>query len=460
MKKFLALILCCAMVFMTACSFPYFSDDTAQIQPTEEMIFEEIPEETEETIPTTPKLEIRENPVSDWTEENIEPFGNTPGHVIARGVEEFFPDARVDGNRICFETDRLIHTPQMKTYAVDQYVEKSEKLLDAIESATGFSFPEKKVQLILGDSGKRTSDFDYGSFVDAKYRLVQFGQCDAFLGNGNDLISLLSFVLLWEQAPQRFCDVLESGFATYTAYDLLCQLEVSDPEFAALFAGSHRLYSNYYLFDPDCVYSNPLNYWLENGYPYEASNGSPAMGFWLMKYFEDVCGDYTAWVTNYNAENGELDIDAQIQLLKDTYGEDAWYGFYPWLRENLDKSAPWNMVPDHTNLHKLVCYPLLTEVETPQELLNGEYADICISFAEYRHYLTQVKEFTIDAITLIKHSDAPVLLYDAEGTFLQATTGTQAIDGSYLVSLDDAYYVRFPDAGYYSAQLDLEYTYP
>lgn len=460
MKKLLALFLCCAMLFMTSCGIPQFDTTPTEEPQPEEIVPTDIPEEDTAAIPETPKLTVRENPASDRTEENIEPFGNTPGHVIARGVEELFPKSRFDLNRLVFETDRVLHAAQTKTYVVDGYVEKVEKLLDVMETTTGLSFTDHQIQLCLGDSGKRTSDFEYVNFPEPKYYLLQVCQGDALLGNGYEMISMFNYSLMWSQAPQVFNDVMYHGCVVYMTYDILSQLEVSDPEFAALFAGSHLVYSNYYLFDPNLLYSNSVNYWLENGYPYEASNGSAAMGFWLMKYLDDAYGDYTRWLTAYNADNGELDVNGQIQLLKDTYGEDVLDGFYPWLRENLDKNLPWEIVPDRTALHTYVCYPMLTESDTLQELLNGEYADICISFAEYRHYLTQVKEFTIDALTLIKYSDAEVLLYDAQGNFLQATTGTAVGEETYLVSLDDACYVRFPEAGYHYALLDLEYTYP
>ena len=189
------------------------------------------------------------------------------------------------------------------------------------------------------------------------------------------------------------------------------------------------------------------------------TNGSAAVGFWLMKYLEDVHGDYTKWLTAYHSDSGELDVNGQIQLLKEAYGETVLDGFYPWVQAALTTTIPWDMIPDRTGLKEYICYPMLTDYPFPQEIIHGEYADICVCLTQYRHYLTQVKEFTIDALTLIKYSDAEVLLYDAEGNFLQATQGTQVEEGTYLVSLDDAYYVRFPDAGYQYAMLDLEYTY-
>ncbi len=162
MKQFLALILCCAMLFMVSCGMPESNTIPTEDPQAQETAATDIPQE--EVIPEIPKLTVRENPASDRTEENIEPFGNTPGHVIDSGVEAFFPGAYFDLNRMIFESDRITHAPQKKTYLVDGYFEKVEKLLDVMETTTGLSFTDNKVQLILGDAGKRTSDFDYVNF--------------------------------------------------------------------------------------------------------------------------------------------------------------------------------------------------------------------------------------------------------------------------------------------------------
>ena len=459
MKQVFLLLLCCIMLFTAACGrLPDSSAEPTDVTQTQNSLPAEIPQEDE--VPELPTLPVRENPVSKRKEADIEVFGSVPGVVISKSGDLDFLNGSFDLNRLLFDGDRVSFSAELGTYLVDGYAEKTEQLMQAIETITGLPFADAAITVILGDAGNRHSDFDYVGGADAENRIVQIGQGDAFLGHGFELVSYLAAVLQWDHAPQQFVEVLDSGFITYAAYDVLSQLERSEPEFSSAFASSLTVYANYYIYDPDVLYSNPLSFWMENEYPYTQTNGNPAVGFWLMNYLDHVYGDYTKWITAYDASNGTLDLEGQIQLLKDAYGETVLDGFYPWLQENLGKHIPWEMVPDHTALQKYVCYPFLTNLNIPQELLHGTYTDICICLTQYRHYLTQVKAFTIDALTMIKYSDVEVALYDAEGKFLEATRGTQAEDGTYCVCLDNAYYVRFLEDGYLYALLDLEYAYP
>lgn len=460
MKQVLALFLCIAMLFLSACGGGQQSTAEEPTVAMEEALQEESAPIEEADPFGLPVLEVRENPLTERTEEDIAVFGNTEGIIACITEDVDLPNLLDESRRFSFESDRITFICERGTYLVDGYMEKTEKLLQAMETATGLPFADAKIMLFLEDAGNRHSDFDYVGGVDAPNRMVQIGQGEGFMGNSWELIAYIAQVLQMDNAPQTFTEALTSGFAVYTAYDVLSWLEENNPDLYAAFSGKHQVYDNYYIHDPDTLYSASLEDWLESEYPYGQSNGSPALGFWLMKYLDEAYGDYTKWITAYDASNGTLDLNGQLQLLKDAYGEAVLDGFYPWLQETLGKVPVGEIVSDYTQLREFICYPYLTEYDFPKELLRGECADLCISFAQYRYYLTQVKEFTIDTLTLIKYTDTEVALYDAEGKFLHATKGTQTPEGAYLVCLDDAYYIRLLDSGFQDLYLDLTYTYP
>lgn len=461
MKRLLLLLLCAAL--LSGCMLYPAAPEETEPEPTET---ETIPT-TEETV-TEPETEPpvvlpadydkRENPVEIAEGENIIPFYTGPGFRAGDQALKDHPDLfkNAPPKRILYEAETFEITADYGTYLVAGFQEKFVKLMQAVEKATGIPFnnSERKLWTQVENYKNGDDDFAYGFFADAQNRLIQLGQAEAFIGKNSGMVMSMARVNLHDGLGFVPVPVLDSGFQVYTAYRAIENLKQTDPALAAGVVSPNGIFEDYLLRDPELFFGQSMEYWLENGYPMEMSNGDWSLGFMLMLYLDEECGGYTLWLTDFD-KTASGNPAAQIQHLKKVYGEEVFTGFCKWIAESLPSFQSYAET-DYTWLKEWVYYPTLQYDGYNNVMFIGKYSDLCVALDEFRHYLTNVKDYAIGNMTLIKDTDAPVSLYGPNGEFLMTTRGIPVGNSEYHVFLDGVSYVKFLGEGSAFAGIDCE----
>lgn len=489
MRRIISLVLC-SLILLLFCgcnmensepdpsivqtSAPEQSEKTVETESMTETVQLQESEASEEMEVPVAETEVRSNSPEETVMADIMPFGNGPGTIVRKSEDLDFPQLAIDERykRILFESEHFSFQAKYKTYLVDGYIENFEALYDAIEQVTALTFiprvskqqvdshSEMKITVILSRTdGNAHEDNDVGvAYTDTESRLIGIGQTDAFLGIDYQTIACLANILQTDNANIAFNEIYDYGFQVYTAYKVLKYLEEENPQLASKFVNSNNLVLNTYIFDHKTLYGKPLTYWMEQGYPNDISNGSMAVGFWFMMYLDQVYGDYSAWIPAYKNQYGASrsqstdNLENQIQIMKDTYEESVLDGFYPWLKENMRKL---NRNSDYSWTKELTHYPIFNYAGYFDLFINGKYEDLCVSLAEFRHYMEEFKGYELDNLTLVCINRTKVALYDQNGKYIMTTSGTKSAAGEYEVCLDDVYYIQFLGKGQVSSRLTL-----
>lgn len=489
MKKIIAALLCALMLAAaTGCSGKLPAGETAtesanaMTEPVEETGAQQ--EESEENgIGEDMKLEetgpeIRTNPPEDRVFADITPFGNVAGWIVSAGGNESLLNWEEDTRSKQIYTSgefieySIYYGFGKPVYVVDGYIEKIQALYDAVETVTGLTFQPRVSKADMSEMPVWVAlknmfiqggheDCDMGSDgVFPQDRNVIISQGSALLGKSSDPIAGLATVLQTDNAYNRFNAVYSSGFPVYTAYKVQKYLEEHDPELAMVSRDSTDIWMNYYFHNgSDVLYSQPMTYWIENGFPYEYANGSASVGFFFMMYLDEEYGDYCGWIPAYAQNypcrygNTTMNVDQQIQVMKDVYGESVLDDFYPWLKEKLRTSGGYGA--DYSWRKQYVYYPLFANYGYDPLLFSGKYDDMCISLAEYRNYMTEFKGYGLEELTLVNDRNVTVALYDRDGRFIMATKGNRTAQGEYRICMENVYYVQFVGKGTVCSELRL-----
>ncbi len=247
------------------------------------------------------------------------------------------------------------------------------------------------------------------------------------------IIHELSHVLMLKQTDTFYCQLLNEGYAEYTSYLALQELEKADPAYRIHFKPSEYLLMNLELYDYGELYKHPIEYWFDNTFEY-ASNNNYAVGFRFMWYLDTVYGSYTKWLDVIDSmypykpvEGGTPTTDQQVKALKAAYGDDVMDGFYPWLKKNLDKFQYNYKDSKYTELSGVMnIYPTFDALEPRMVLENIEYTDLYINLEQARYYLEEYMNFDSSNLLLkVSTSDGKVPtvnLYKADGSFVTVKT--------------------------------------
>ncbi len=255
------------------------------------------------------------------------------------------------------------------------------------------------------------------------------------LGNDYTIIHELCHALMYRQSPWYHGVLLNEGFAEYTTYLVLLEMEEKYPELAVCFEESTTPINNMYMYYEE-LYKQPLEYWFTNSYE-SAGNGNYAVGFRFMAYLHDVYGDYTSWILKfeeaYPFKNKEQIDDAsslerKIEILKQTYGEDVLDNFYPWLKEHeTDFEEDFAKIIDRSELQKLNIYPEYNAIFSELVLDDMKYKDLYINLEYARKYIEEYKGGDASKLVLLTSDVMEVALYHADGGYTQVTTGEKPI---------------------------------
>lgn len=255
------------------------------------------------------------------------------------------------------------------------------------------------------------------------------------LGNSSAIIHEFCHALMCRQSPWYYGVTLAEGFAEYTTYLVLQEMEEKYPELAVYFNESTGCINNMYM-EYEELYKQPMEYWLDNSYEY-AGNGSYAVGFRFMAYLNAVYGDYNRWILKYEEEYPYKDkeqiddkspVEQRIAVLKATYGEDVLDNFYPWLKEHENDFAeqPGKFV-DISDLQKLNIYPECNALCSEIVLDYIKYNNLYISLDYTRKYIEEYKGMDASKLVMITSDVMEVHLYHGDGSYTQVTTDGEPI---------------------------------
>ena len=273
-----------------------------------------------------------------------------------------------------------------------------------------------------------------------------------FLYDVNAIPHEVAHVMRFKQSGWEFSRPLEEGFAEFTSHWILTQLEKTDPASSFYLGRACDSPWNMAITDYDALYAQPIEYWLENEFPY-SGNTFYCVGFRFMHYLQDTYGNYTQWVTDYEAaypcttpshswEGIPADLDSVLEIMKQTYGADVLDNFYPWLRENEALFEPlWDVTyVDATDVEAVNLYPKMYDGYSHTELYRMDYKDLYVNLESVRTYLEDYKGIDASALTLYNPDKLTVNLYQADGSYV-------TVYGHEEYSLADISYIRLVGVG-------------
>ena len=252
---------------------------------------------------------------------------------------------------------------------------------------------------------------------------------DLLLGNSYAISHELGHMLNYRHTQWGHCRMLQEGFAEYTAYLTLKELEECDPVTAYyLEPSTYSLYcmviDNY-----DLLYKYPIEYWFENEFS-GSGNGLYSVGLRFMAYLHEVYGDYTKWMTEFESVHKTYspfnsEVKDQIQIFKKVYGDDVLDNFYPWLQEHQDMFGGHEIgrvYTDRTALESINLYPEYNAIEYVARLDSVKYKDLYINLETTRKYINEYKQDDASDIYLVTRNELKLGLYQADGSYTFVTT--------------------------------------
>ncbi|MBQ8513891.1 MAG: dockerin type I repeat-containing protein [Ruminococcus sp.] len=384
-------------------------------------------------------------------EQILEQFCGAAGYI----TREF---TTVETEHITFEIDENI-------YVRNDLALHADRIYEAIEAVTGLSYTDAPYgeRLVINVS---RPDTDSESEIGAAHagHEVYFSSGDLLIADTMTIIHE-SVHVLEERNDEYFAgQTLTEGFATYTTALVTDYLEEHYPDTYAIGGTTVGNNSNYNINED--IYTQPLEYWIENGYP-SAGNGLYGVGRLILAYLHATQGDFTSWIPARDAlgyfestfienEDGTTTYvdgftpEKQIQLIESVYGEGILDGCYDWLKEhesdfffNVDLSKLY--VRDLTEVEHLDLYPYFTGLGNETTLLDSNipvaYSDLEIDLEPTRFYLEKYKHYDTSEMYLNIDESCQLALYDENGELLRECTGGEG------VSLENVYKIRLVGEG-------------
>ena len=329
-------------------------------------------------------------------------------------------------------------------YVRSDIAELTRSAIEAIETVTGLDFdgfgyargvyPDEKIHVKTDKDATYVGDDNYSgsalSEVGAAYATiaehVYMSPGDLFICGEYTILHELSHVLMYRQQGWDHSQLLSEGFAEYTTYLALSELEKNDATNILNFCVANRCVWNMTIWDIEKMYEHPIEYWFDNTFEY-AANKNYTIGFRFMAYLNEVYGDHSQWMLKFNElypydETGLSDFsdtDKQIAVLKATYGDDVLDGFYPWLKKNTELFKE-SIAKDHkdlSSLESMILYPEFNALDSRAVLERFSYNDLYIDLEALRYYISEYKGLDSSSLTLTISTPVAVNLYAADGSY-------------------------------------------
>ena len=242
------------------------------------------------------------------------------------------------------------------------------------------------------------------------------------------------------------------GVSTYTTYKVQEYIEQNHPELVTIVGDVNQSFLNYSIDDYDELYKYSMEYWADHTFEY-AANVNYTIGFRFMWYLDEVYGDYTKWIYEYekanpyNSTTGLNDMlatEEQMKAFRMAYGEDVFDGFYTWVENNRERFETGHIV-DLSQAEEIRVYPMCAAGEIWYTLSSEyQYKDLLVRIDEGREYLSEYKGKDTRDMVLDVGTDVVLELYDAEGNLLRTEGPTQY---NHLIALDGVGSVKLVGEG-------------
>ena len=364
-----------------------------------------------------------------------------------------FPSGSITKKDTIITTDHLELSVPANVYIPDDLVENVNIVTSVMEFVSGMKFKGNP------NYSKERLDVEIVKLQDTEREL---GPAYAFPGgftiSSGDLVDLFALIhegshsLQYNQSAWSYCIWAMEGISTYTTYKTQKYIEQNYPELIPIVGTANQSIGNYNISDYNELYKYPLEYWMENTFEFSGNNNY-SIGFRFAWYLDEVYGDYTKWILEYekanpyykaNANSDQLPIEEQIKAFKLAYGEDVFDGFYSWLRKNEELFNGTNTV-DLSGAEKIQFYPMCAYSEITYSFWwRGSYNDLYIGIDAGRYYLNEYKGKSTNEMALVIYSESVVELYDVEGRLLRTeiSQGAQA-----PISLNGVSFVKLVGSG-------------
>lgn len=358
---------------------------------------------------------------------------------------------------ISVDTGTLVFDIGENVYVPGSLPEMGKIISAEMEKATGLNFdgagygrdyfPDGKVhvnisrdRLYVGKdwyTGLPTSEVGNAHADPVEHVFISPGEF--LLGHGYAIVHELAHVLMFRQSEWSHSQLLNEGFAEYTTFLVLSDLEKTNPQAAFYLDESTNCVENMWIDDYDKLFERPIEYWFENTFEY-AGNANYAVGFRFMAYLHEMYGDYGKWIPAFEQQycykystvgSNTSTVERQIEVLKATYGEDVLDNFYPWLKENLERFEPdihYLHVRDLTSAGEINWYPGFNAHESVAEIDNLKYKDLYIDLEPMRKYLSEYKQHDSSDLLLVTSEPVEVSLHRADGTCTTVMTNSQKLE--------------------------------
>lgn len=333
----------------------------------------------------------------------------------------------------------------------------AETVAAAMEKVSGLSFegdsrysrdgyPDGKVHVTASrdllyvneDWYKGLDTSEFGGAYSSAYGHVVLSSGD-ILGHGNALTHELGHVLSFRQTPWYFCRVLSEGFAEYTSYLAALEASATDPAWGYYLGDPREILRNNSIDSYKELYKHPMEYWFENEFAH-AGNGNYTVGFRFMAYLQDVYGDYSRWITEfentYCFQTREQQDDVAdplliIEVLKAAYSPDVLDNFYPWLKDHAKElEEDEKAYRDLSGTEELDLYPAFNAITSSTMLERFQYQDLTIHLEPAKAYLEQYKDVDISDARIKLSGPVQIELLDGQGELIAAEkTDTLPLEG-------------------------------
>ncbi len=427
--------------------------ETTETTTQEQLATGTIPESAE-TISTeiisTESISTKQTETGDVTIQEAEPEVEDEEEPIVYPAEDY-----ITTEDIVLDLEKAVYHIGKNVYVPGNVADITNATMNVIEQIAGLSFEENpefieffsdftdgKTHIFINRelfysgqewyTGLDSSEFGEAYAVGG---MVWAAPGNLLLGNNGTIIHELCHALMCRQSPWYHGVTLNEGFAEYTTYLVLLEMEEKYPELVIYFNESTSNINNMYM-EYEELYKQPMEYWLDNSYEY-AGNGSYAVGFRFMAYLNAVYGDYNSWILKYEEEYPFMDkdqiddkspVEQRIAILKQTYGEDVLDNFYPWLMAHeSDFAEQEGKFIDISNLHELNVYPEYNAIYSKLILDSIKYKDLYINLEYARKYIEEYKGGDASKLVLLTSDVMEVALYHADGSYTQVTTGREPI---------------------------------
>ena len=366
-------------------------------------------------------------------------------------------------DKVQIETDSFVYHIGKGVFVPGHIEQLSDTLAGALEKATGLKiagkgyakdvYSDDRIHVSIDRSGlsviqSYTGVSELGPAYASAKDHATISPGELYLYQYYSVVHEAAHVIRFKQSGWSFDNPLEEGFAAYTTYRVLADLEKTDPAAAYYLGTSASAIWDMSIQDYGPLYEKPIEHWLEYGYEY-SGNQNYCVGFRFMWYLQEVYGDYSRWITEYEAaypSAGRSDLvsmNSVIKILKKTYGADVLTGFYPWLKQNeaLFEDAPqYEKFSDMTQVQALNLYPKFQFGASCTELTKILYRDLYVNLETAYTYLEDYKQIDISSLTLYNPDGVTINLYRADGTYTTSSGETE-------ISLEGIRYIKLVGSG-------------